>query len=221
MNQSPRNLWIWVLAQACCVAAIFGWQIYYETLPPYPIETTYADMCGGIKSALDEFSNDCGRYPTTVEGLNALITRPSNIPKQKWHGPYVDPPQVPQDPWRHDYVYSFPSIHGTNSFDLYSCGSDGISKSGGQDLDDLNNWNLKSLSASGVVADSRSDAVFLWIRALLIVPLLFTIELIQAIKSQQARHFIVTNRTAYIVWLLISLSVLFWNYAGVPRLMRV
>jgi type II secretion system protein G len=221
MNQSPRNLWIWVLAQACCVAAIFGWRIYYETLPPYPIETTYADMFGGIKSALNEFSNDCGRYPTTAEGLNALITCPTNIPKQQWRGPYVDPPQVPQDPWKHDYVYSSPSVHGTNTFDLYSCGSDGISKSGGNDPDDLNNWNPKSLSASGVGADSRSNAVFLWIRALLIVPLLFAVELFQAMKSQQARHFILMNRAAYVVWLLISLAVLFLNYTGVPPLVRV
>ena len=109
-----------------------------------PIAATRADLCGGIKSALECFSNDCGRYPTTSEGFKALLTCPTNIPVNKWRGPYFDPPQIPQDLWKHDYEYRCPGIHNTNGYDLYSRGFDGFSKSGGDDLDDINNWDPAS-----------------------------------------------------------------------------
>jgi general secretion pathway protein G len=95
-----------------------------------------------IKTAFDAFSIDCGRYPTTSEGCAALLNCPTNIPTGKWRGPYLD--RKPTDPWGDDYVYRNPGVYNTNSFDLYSCGANGISKSGGNDLDDINNWDANS-----------------------------------------------------------------------------
>ena len=90
-------------------------------------------------TALDAFKFDCGRLPSTAEGLVALTTRPRNITEAQWHGPYLDA-ALPQDAWGHDYVYRCPGIHNTNGFDLYSLGPDGKTKSDGEDPDDVANW---------------------------------------------------------------------------------
>ena len=88
-------------------------------------------------TALDSFRRDCGRYPTAEEGLAALITRPTGIPEGRWQRAYLDPHEIPQDPWGHSYAYRCPGIHNTNRYDLYSLGPDGVSKSGGEDADDI------------------------------------------------------------------------------------
>ncbi len=92
-----------------------------------------------LSTALNMFEVEHGRYPTTAEGLQALVVRPSDIPADKWH-PYLDPPAVPLDPWGHPYVYRCPGVHKPEGFDLYSCGPDGVSKTGGADPDDISNW---------------------------------------------------------------------------------
>jgi general secretion pathway protein G len=94
------------------------------------------EIQAGLKTAFDAFAVDCGRYPTTSEGFAAMIACPTNIPAARWHGPYFD--RIPRDPWGNEYVYRCPGVHNTNGFDSYSCGFDGISKSGGDDLDDIN-----------------------------------------------------------------------------------
>ncbi|CAG1023402.1 Type II secretion system protein G [Patescibacteria group bacterium] len=75
-----------------------------------------------LMAALDMYKLDIGKYPTTKEGLKALILAPPNI--KYWNGPYLRKPTVPVDPWQNEYVYVFPGKHG--KFDLYSMGADGI-----------------------------------------------------------------------------------------------
>jgi len=72
-------------------------------------------------SALDLFFLDTGRYPTSSEGLVALVQRPGAI--ASWNGPYVKGGTVPNDPWGNPYVYRSPGQHGV--YDLISYGSDG------------------------------------------------------------------------------------------------
>jgi general secretion pathway protein G len=72
-------------------------------------------------SALDLYFLDIGRYPTTAEGLGALVQRPANAPM--WNGPYLRGGAVPNDPWGQSYVYRAPGQQGT--YDLISFGSDG------------------------------------------------------------------------------------------------
>jgi general secretion pathway protein G len=74
-----------------------------------------------LEKALDQFRLDVGRYPTTEQGLAALLARPANL--AKWDGPYLRK-SVPLDPWGHPYVYAQPGANGAE-FDLTSLGKDG------------------------------------------------------------------------------------------------
>ena len=88
----------------------------------------------GIEKALDQYRLDTGHYPTTEQGLNALVTKPANEPK--WEGPYIKK-AVPPDPWGNPYVYKIPGDHG--EFDLLSYGKDG-QPGGTGEAADITNW---------------------------------------------------------------------------------
>jgi general secretion pathway protein G len=81
-----------------------------------------------FSSALDLFYLDTGRYPSTSEGLTALVRPASSMPG--WSGPYLKGGNVPNDPWNNPYVYRSPGQHGP--YDIVSYGSDG--QEGGTDL---------------------------------------------------------------------------------------
>ncbi len=88
-----------------------------------------------LSAALDMYKLDVGRYPTTEQGLSALVEKPDD--GKRWNGPYLRKSKVPQDPWMEAYHYSSPGEHG--KFDLYSFGADG--KEGGEGEDqDINSW---------------------------------------------------------------------------------
>jgi general secretion pathway protein G len=74
-----------------------------------------------LGSALDLFFLDNGRYPTSGEGLPALVQRPGSI--ATWNGPYLKGGVVPVDPWGNAYVYRSPGQHG--AYDIVSYGTDG------------------------------------------------------------------------------------------------
>ncbi|MBN2128432.1 MAG: type II secretion system major pseudopilin GspG [Sedimentisphaerales bacterium] len=84
--------------------------------------------------ALDAFEIDLSRYPTTSEGLRALVEKPTSNADQ-WQQPYLRR-GVPKDPWGNDYVYRYPGQHNQEGYDLHSTGPDG--KLGGDD--DITNW---------------------------------------------------------------------------------
>lgn len=90
-----------------------------------------------IESALKLYRLDRFRYPTTEEGLAALVTPPSD-PSVPWPaGGYLD--RVPRDPWDRPYLYLQPGNNG--EFDIYTLGRDGVQ--GGQGVDaDIGNWDL-------------------------------------------------------------------------------
>lgn len=83
--------------------------------------------------SLDQFELDCGRYPTTEEGLNALVSDPGI---SGWNGPYLKRREVPRDPWQEDYVYKIDGGRGVN-YDVFSKGAD---KQENTD-DDIGNWH--------------------------------------------------------------------------------
>ncbi|MBU6463128.1 MAG: type II secretion system major pseudopilin GspG [Bradyrhizobium sp.] len=72
-------------------------------------------------SALDLYYLDAGRYPSTSEGLDALVKRTPGV--SAWNGPYLRGGNVPNDPWSHAYLYRSPGEHGP--YDIMSYGSDG------------------------------------------------------------------------------------------------
>lgn len=84
-----------------------------------------------LSASLDMYKLDVGRYPTSEQGLTALIEKPSNV--KRWNGPYLRKTRVPQDPWLQDYHYASPGQHGR--FDLYSFGADGQEGGEGEDSD--------------------------------------------------------------------------------------
>jgi general secretion pathway protein G len=92
-----------------------------------------------FSSALKMYKLDNGSYPSTEQGLEALVLQPQSgdIPKKWRKGGYLEKGKVPKDPWLNDYVYMCPGAHG--DFDLLSHGADGVA--GGEDYNkDINNW---------------------------------------------------------------------------------
>lgn len=86
-------------------------------------------------SSLDLFFLDAGRFPTTYEGLTALVQAPPNV--QAWNGPYLKGGVVPKDPWGNPYVFRSPGQHGT--YDIISFGSDG-QEGGTGSAADVTSW---------------------------------------------------------------------------------
>jgi general secretion pathway protein G len=74
-----------------------------------------------LESALDLYALDTGRYPSTSEGLTALMERPAG--ETSWGGPYLKGNAVPNDPWKRPYIYRSPGEHG--AYDIMSYGADG------------------------------------------------------------------------------------------------
>ncbi|HLI99438.1 MAG TPA: type II secretion system major pseudopilin GspG [Bradyrhizobium sp.] len=92
-----------------------------------------------FSSALDLFYLDAGRFPSTAEGLAALVQRSPGV--AAWNGPYLKGGSLPNDPWNHPYLYRSPGERGP--YDIVSYGSDG--QEGGSGLAaDISIENLTS-----------------------------------------------------------------------------
>jgi len=85
--------------------------------------------------ALSAFEIDVGRYPTSPEGLRALVEKPTTD-ADGWLQPYIER-DVPKDPWGNEYVYRYPGQYNEYGYDLYSLGPDRML---GSD-DDITNWS--------------------------------------------------------------------------------
>jgi general secretion pathway protein G len=84
-----------------------------------------------MASTLDLYRLDVGRYPTTDEGLQALVEAPPGA--SNWNGPYLKKKQVPKDSWGNEYHYRSPGEHGP--FDIYSLGADNTEGGEGENQD--------------------------------------------------------------------------------------
>jgi general secretion pathway protein G len=90
-----------------------------------------ADIQANIATALKLYELDNGEFPSTSDGLNALLSKVAS--SSSWRGPYLE--KKPVDPWGREYKYKSPGEHRTNDYDLYSLGKDGVESS-----DDVVNW---------------------------------------------------------------------------------
>lgn len=89
-----------------------------------------------LDEVLDGYKLDNARYPTTQDGLEALVKAPAGA--SNWRGPYLKKNTVPKDPWGNDYKYISPGEQGRN-YDIVSLGADG--KPGGEgENKDINSW---------------------------------------------------------------------------------
>jgi general secretion pathway protein G len=110
---------------------------------------------GMLKATLERYALDCKTFPTTDEGLQALLVKPADLDDSvAWAGPYVSSDTLPKDPWGHDYKYEYPPTHGTTQDrpDIWSMGPDGQD---GTD-DDITSWTVASDSGSGTSSGSKS-----------------------------------------------------------------
>jgi len=94
-----------------------------------------------LETALKLYKLDTGDYPTTQQGLNALINPPESGSAKNWReGGYIEKGKIAKDPWGNDYVYLSPGTNG--DFDIISYGSDG--EPGGDDKNaDIKSWELE------------------------------------------------------------------------------
>ncbi|MBX9718634.1 MAG: type II secretion system major pseudopilin GspG [Microbacteriaceae bacterium] len=102
---------------------------YFSQLGKSEITTAKAQM-QAFSRALDQYRLDLGRYPTTEQGLNALLIRPGD--EARWNGPYLQS-AVPLDPWGKAYVYRQPGEK--NDYDIVSYGKDGAPGGTGENAD--------------------------------------------------------------------------------------
>ncbi len=95
-----------------------------------------------LEQALKLYKLDNGQYPTTEQGLQALVEAPTvGALAKKWRaGGYLEKSKIPKDPWDFDFVYICPGLHG--DFDLSSYGPDNQAGGEGKDAD-INNWELE------------------------------------------------------------------------------
>jgi general secretion pathway protein G len=89
-----------------------------------------------LAGVLDIYKLDVGSYPTTEQGLQALLTRPEGV--SEWNGPYLKGNKLPEDPWGHPYQYRSPSDRAGHAYDLYSFGPTGRPGGTGSDAEILN-----------------------------------------------------------------------------------
>jgi len=106
---------------------------YFSQVGKSEVKTARAQI-DALEKALDQYRLETGHYPSTEQGLAALVTQPTNEPR--WGGPYLRK-SVPPDPWGNPYVYKQPGDHG--DFDLLSYGNDG-QPGGSAEAADIVNW---------------------------------------------------------------------------------
>lgn len=106
---------------------------YFSQIGKSEVKTARAQI-SGLEKALEQYRIDVGAYPSTEQGLAALVRRPGEV--KRWDGPYLNK-ALPNDPWGKPYLYKFPGEHG--EYDVTSLGRDG--RPGGEGIDaDLGNW---------------------------------------------------------------------------------
>lgn len=106
---------------------------YFSQIGKSEVKAARAQM-DALGKALDQFRLDNGHYPSTEEGLAALLARPANA--AKWDGPYLSK-ALPPDPWGNPYVFIMPGEHG--EYDLLSYGKDGKPGGDGENAE-ITNW---------------------------------------------------------------------------------
>ena len=129
-----------VIVILAMLAALVGPKLMGRT-DDAKVKTTRIQL-KGLESALKLYKLDNGSYPSTEQGLDALVAKPSVgvIPKSYKDGGYLDNKSVPKDAWGNDYLYVSPGEHG--DYDLFSYGSDGVKGGDGKNAD-ITNWDAK------------------------------------------------------------------------------
>ncbi len=140
MNKNIKKSIGFTLIELLVVLAIIG--LLAGLVGPQVMDRLSGAKTGATKvqiedlaGALDIYKLDVGNYPSSGEGLKALIENTSSI--RGWNGPYLSKNKIPLDPWNNEYHYASPGEHGR--FDIYSLGADNAAGGEGGDQD-VNSW---------------------------------------------------------------------------------
>lgn len=106
---------------------------FFSQIGKSEVNTARAQI-DAFEKGLDQYRLDVGRYPSSEQGLQALMTAPPGEPR--WQGPYLRK-AVPADPWGNAYRYRHPGEHG--EYDIFSYGADGQPGGDGTNID-ITNW---------------------------------------------------------------------------------
>lgn len=90
-----------------------------------------------LRTSLMRYKMDMGDYPSSAEGLSALLAAPGSK-SDRWRGPYAETPggKLPSDPWGEPYRYRYPGTKNKGGYDLFSSGADKVEGT----EDDIGNW---------------------------------------------------------------------------------
>lgn len=125
------------------ILGILAWQVVPRIMgKPEEARRLKARMdIASLETALKMYKLDNGVYPSTEQGLQALIEAPAigQLPRKWRKGGYLEKGRVPLDPWENEFIYLSPGLHG--DFDLIAFGNDG-EPGGEEDNLDINNWEL-------------------------------------------------------------------------------
>ena len=123
------------------LAAFIGPKLMGRTEQAKAVQTRV--QIESLETALKLYKLDNGFYPSTEQGLQALVEKPEtgNVPKNWRAEGYLEKGQVPTDAWKNDFIYLAPGTHG--DYDITSYGADGV-PGGEGDNKDINNWELDS-----------------------------------------------------------------------------
>lgn len=104
--------------------------------------TKAAIQIQSLETALKLYNLDNGDYPTTEQGIQALVEAPTvgKLPAKWRQGGYLEKGRVPKDPWGNDFIYLQPGIQG--EYDIISYGADGQQGGEGKDAD-ISNWDIE------------------------------------------------------------------------------
>lgn len=135
MNESQKGFSLIEILIALTLLAIAGTFVagkFLDSKLEGEINSTKIQM-SSLDGRLKEFKRKCGFYPTTEQGLEALVTKPTGGRECKDYPPngFIEDNQIPKDPWDHDFVYESDG----KTFNIYSYGPDGESGGEGSDAD--------------------------------------------------------------------------------------
>lgn len=103
-------------------------------------QKTASNQLDIFELALDNYRLDNGQFPTTEQGLKALVEEPTTAPRpNNWSGPYLDKKKVPKDPWGYKYHYQYPGKHNDHKYDIWTLGGDNKEGGSGENAD-VHNW---------------------------------------------------------------------------------
>lgn len=117
-----------VIAILGLLAALVGPQLF-NALGGAKIKAAKLQI-NNIEGVLGEYKLDVGSFPTTEQGLGALVTKPTDV--ETWNGPYTKVESQLKDPWNHPWIYHNPASREGHDYDLCSAGPNGTASEPGQ-----------------------------------------------------------------------------------------